>query len=70
MNLLTVIVCAADCSSVQSYAIRTHKNLREIHSLEGLKLGLDREFKLIAVVEGWPFLKTRDDARTAEWGVL
>jgi hypothetical protein len=69
MNKITLILCAEDCSSVQTYAIRTNKPLAEIQAFGGMKLGLPEGFRLIAAVAGWPELKVRDDARTAEWGV-
>lgn len=70
MNKVTLIVCAGDCSSVQTYPIETGRPLPEIHSFYNEDYGLPPGFTLIAVVEGWPDLKVRDDARTAEWGVL
>jgi hypothetical protein len=69
MNKITLILCADDLSSVQTYNIKTHKSLDEIHSFGGMKLGLPDGFHLIAAVAGWNEVKVRDDARTAEWGV-
>jgi hypothetical protein len=67
VNKITVICCADDCSSVQSYQCRTAGVFDDITALD---VEMPEGFKLIAVVEGWPELKTRDDARTAEQGVL
>lgn len=69
MNKITLILCADDLSSVQSYAIRTNKTLDETTAYAGMKLGLPDGFHLIAAIAGWPNLKVRDDARTEEWGV-
>lgn len=67
MNKITVICCVDDCSSVQTFALETRKPFAEITSYS--KLGLPHGFTIIAIVEGWPNLKVRDDARTSEWGV-
>lgn len=69
MNKITLILCADDCSSVQTFAVQTRNSLSEIHAFGDSKLGLPHGFTLIAAVEGWPNLKVRDDARTEEWGV-
>ena len=66
MNKITVICCAPDCSSVQSYSCRTSAAFEDISAVD---VELPEGFQLIAVVEGWPDLKVRDDARTAERGV-
>lgn len=67
MTKITVIVAAAECSSVQSLALEVDEPFNEI-----FHVGLPdwcRDFELIAVIQGWPDLKVRDDARTAERGV-
>ena len=69
MNKITLILCAEDTTSVQVYTIRSHKSVAEITSYGGMRLGLPEGFTLIAAVEGWPDLKVKDDARSAEWGV-
>ena len=69
MTKITVLFCAPDCSSVQVYRA-TCDSLKDVSSVEPHTLGLGNDFQIIAVIEGWPDLKTRDDSRTAEWGVL
>jgi len=67
LRKITVICCAPDCSSVQTFACQTLRPFEDISHVN--PLGLPEGFTVIAVVEGWPNLKVRDDARTAEWGV-
>lgn len=66
---ITVLFCAPDCSSLQVYRASCD-TLEDISSVEPHTFGLDNDFQVIAVIAGWPRVKTRDDARTAEWGVL
>lgn len=64
----TVIVCADDCTSVQTLLCEAENPEAAARKVFAAHAWL-ADFRLIAAARGTPKMFVRDDARTAEYGL-